>query len=512
LSDAANAHRLLILAPTGRDAELMCTHLEAAGIACDVFRDMPSLCQAMADGAGALLFTEEALAHDAMSILAAALAEQPAWSQVPIIILTAVLAIESKPRSFRELGKYTNVTLVDRPVRIQSLVSAARAALAARQRQYDARDLMRKLEDRVHERDRFLAILGHELRNPLGAILLASQMTGEDGRLDGEHARLIERQSRHLTRIVNDLLDLSRVMSGKIAIKPQLVDLRAVTRQSLQTLEASAQMHGLSIELRLPDKPVPVNVDPVRADQIITNVLTNAIKYTPAGGHVVVALECDDDRARIRVKDDGVGIAADRIGRIFELFAQAENAIGRAQGGMGIGLALVRNLVELHGGTVTARSDGVGKGTELVIELPCATHEIPAEPRPRTMPATPAPPRKIVIVEDNVDIRDLLRLKLNRLGHAVRAVGDGVSGVRAILDSRPHMALIDIGLPRLDGYQVASAVRSKLGRDIVLVAVSGFGQPDDKKKALEAGFDDHITKPADVQDIENLLARFPMEE
>jgi len=177
---------------------------------------------------------------------------------------------------------------------------------------------------------------------------------------------------------------------------------------------------------------------------------------------------------------------------------------------MGIGLALVRNLVELHGGTVTARSDGVGKGTELVIELPCATHEVPAEPRPRTMPETPAPPRKIVIVEDNVDIRDLLGLKLRRLGHAVDAVGDGVSGVQAILDGRPHMALIDIGLPRLDGYQVASAVRSKLGRDIVLVAVSGFGQPDDKKRALEAGFDDHITKPADVQDIENLLARFPM--
>lgn len=510
MSDESRAHRLLILAPVGRDAELMCTYLTNAGIECVAFDDMPALCDAMRDGAGALLFTEEALAHDGLRCLANALDRQPAWSQVPIIILSAVLAGESKARSFRDLDKRTNVTLIDRPVRIQSLISAARAALSARQRQYEARDLMLKLEDRVHERDRFLAILGHELRNPLGAILLASQMTDDDGRLDGEHARLIERQSRHLTRIVNDLLDLSRVMSGKIVIKPQLLDLRSIARQSLETLQAVAQMHHVSVELRLPPEAVPVRVDPVRADQIVTNVLTNAIKYTPEGGHIVLAMECDHETARIRVTDDGVGIAPDRIGTIFELFAQAENAIGRSQGGMGIGLALVRNLVELHGGSVEAKSDGIGKGTEFVIEVPCAPDaQIEA---PAARPTANAPPRKIVIVEDNVDVRDLLRLKLKRLGHDVAAVGDGVSGVSAIVDGRPHMALIDIGLPRLDGYQVASEVRAKLGRDVVLVAVSGFGQPEDKRKALEAGFDDHITKPADVQDIENLLARFPLGE
>jgi CheY-like chemotaxis protein len=177
---------------------------------------------------------------------------------------------------------------------------------------------------------------------------------------------------------------------------------------------------------------------------------------------------------------------------------------------MGIGLALVRNLVQLHGGTVSAKSDGIGKGTEFVIELP-RTPETLAEPPAPRRDTKAARPRKIVIVEDNVDVRDLLRLKLKRLGHTVDAVSDGVSGVAAIVDGHPHMALIDIGLPQLDGYQVASAVRSKLGRDVVLVAVSGFGQPEDKRKALEAGFDDHITKPADVQDIENLLARYPLE-
>ena len=211
----------------------------------------------------------------------------------------------------------------------------------------------------------------------------------------------------------------------------------------------------------------------------------------------------------ICVSDDGVGIAPDRIGTIFELFAQAENAIGRSQGGMGIGLALVRNLVDLHGGSLTVKSEGVGKGCEFRIHLPLATEQAIADAVPKEKKDGPQPRRHIVIVEDNTDVRELLRLRLRKLGHEVDAVGDGVSGVRTIVGARPDLALIDIGLPRLDGYQVATQVRSQLGADVVLVALSGFGQPEDKRKALEAGFDDHLTKPADVHDIENLLRRYP---
>ncbi|HJQ36665.1 MAG TPA: hybrid sensor histidine kinase/response regulator, partial [Thermoanaerobaculia bacterium] len=463
-------------------------------------------------GAGALLFTEEALPPESMRSLVRALEKQPAWSEVPVMILTGLPSLEVKVRSFHELARLTNVTLIDRPVRIQSLISTAQSALAARRRQYEVRELMDKLEDRVHERDRFLAILGHELRNPLGAILLASQMLDGDERLDGAHARLIERQSRHLTRIVNDLLDLSRVVSGKIVVKPQIVDLRRLAQQTLETLHESARSHEVSVELRIPNEPLSISADPVRIDQIINNVLTNAIKYTPEQGHVIVSLERDDCHAIVRVEDDGVGIAPERIGSIFELFAQAENAIGRSQGGMGIGLALVRTLVELHGGSIEAKSDGIGKGSSFTIRFPLAV-----APAVDAQPASPvvreqSPPRTIVIVEDNVDVRELLRLRLKRLGHDVHAVGDGVSGVETIVGTKPDMALIDIGLPRLDGYQVASQVRSRLGSGVVLVAVSGFGQPEDKRKAAEAGFDDHLTKPADVNDIENLLARFPIKE
>ena len=506
------SHRVLIVAPIGRDAELMCTHLEAAGLICEAYGTIDEVCTELKHGAGALLLTEEALHPNVTSKLGDALDCQPPWSDVPIIILAGEPSFDRPGRVFGDFGKRTNVTLIDRPVRIKSLVSAAQSALRARERQYEIRDLMETLEDRINERDRFLAILGHELRNPLGAILLASQMKDDDGKLDGDHAELIERQSKHLTRIVNDLLDLSRLVSGKIVLKKQIIDLRDAVRQSMETVAAAAARQKVTVELKPVSVPLPVDVDPVRADQIITNVLTNAIKYTPEGGHVKVTFERKGDCAEVHVVDDGVGIDPDRIGTIFELFAQAENAIGRAQGGMGIGLALVRNLLQLHGGSITARSDGVGKGSEFIVSFPLAVPQeaaIAADRRVAMAASNDDHPRRIVIVEDNADVRELLRLKLRRLGHTVDAVADGPAGVSAIVSGKPDLALVDIGLPGLDGYEVASQVRQSLGPDVVLVAVSGFGQPEDKRRAMEAGFDEHITKPADVTDIENLLARLP---
>ncbi|HEX6095517.1 MAG TPA: ATP-binding protein [Thermoanaerobaculia bacterium] len=508
MSSADLSRRVLIVAPVGRDAELMCTHLEGAGLTCYVCVDVDEACRELERGAGALIFTEEALTVDTSPRLAKALDGQPAWSDLPMIILTGMPSEETKRRSFGTFGRRTNVTFVDRPVRIHSLVSAAQSALRARERQYEIRELMEKLEDRVHERDRFLAILGHELRNPLGAILLASQMRDEDGRLGGEHANLIERQSKHLTRLVNDLLDLSRVVSGKIVLKRQVIDLADALRQSFETVMESAARQNVSIEVRYANERLPVFADPLRAAQILTNVVGNAIKYTPSGGQVIVVLERDGDQAVVRVADDGVGIAPDRIGTIFELFAQAENAIGRAQGGMGIGLALVRNLLQLHEGTITAESDGLGKGSEFVVRLPIFEGDAIA-PAPVPKVSHDGQPRRIVVVEDNQDVRDLLRLKLRRLGHEVHAVGDGIAGLQTIVDRRPDLALVDIGLPGLDGYEVAARVRESIGRGVMLVAVSGFGQPEDKRKAMDAGFDEHITKPADVSDIENLLSRLP---
>lgn len=505
------SRRILIAAPLGRDAELMCTHLESSGLSCMVCKDVDEVCRELDRGAGALLFTEEALTPENAPRLAHALNRQPAWSDVPVIILSGVPDVETQSRPFHELGRRTNVTVVDRPVRIQSLVSATQTALRSRDRQYQVAELMEKLEDRVHERDRFLAILGHELRNPLGAILLASQMRDGDGQLPGEHAELIERQSKHLTRLVNDLLDLSRVVSGKIVLKREVMDLTDALHQALEMVHDAAKRQKVTVELKKTGEPLPVFADPLRAAQIIANVIGNAIKYTPEGGHIAVAVERNGEHACVRVTDDGVGIAPERIDTIFELFAQAENAIGRAQGGMGIGLALVRTLLELHDGKISAKSDGVGKGSEFLISFPLTTSAIMPATRPVQQPAAgrDGQPRRIVVVEDNADVRDLLRLKLKRLGHEVDAVADGMAGVDAIVAQKPDLALVDIGLPGIDGYEVATRVRESIGHGVVLVAVSGFGQPEDKRKALDAGFDEHITKPADVRDIENLLSRLP---
>lgn len=503
---------LLIVAPLGRDAELMCAQLRGAGMHCAICRDMRELCAKIAEGVGAIIATEEALLGEGSDALNRTLRAQPPWSEVPVVILTGE-AEAKKIRPLDGMSRRTNVTLIDRPVRIKSLISAAQSALRARERQYEIRDLMEQLEERVHERDRFLAVLGHELRNPLGAILLASQMREEDGRLDGEHAELIERQSRHLTRLVNDLLDLSRVAAGKIILKRQLVDLRDIVRQSVALAGPAAAKQKQTVNVELPEERVTIHGDPVRLDQIITNIITNAIKYTPEGGKIDVSVVRDGHEALVRVGDDGVGIDSDRIGEIFELFAQAENAIGRAQGGMGIGLALVRNLVQLHEGSVSAKSDGVGKGSEFLVRLPLATvAQVAEEPSSATVVRAALQPiaaRRIAIVEDNTDVRDLLRLKLSRLGHDVVTAGDGIEGIRVLLEVRPDLALVDLGLPGLDGFAVAKEVRAKLGTEVVLVAVSGFGQPEDKRRAIDSGFDEHITKPAEVSDIENVLRRFP---
>lgn len=503
---------LLIVAPIGRDADLMCSQLTAAGMHCLACRDIHEVCAKLPEGVGAVVVTEEALPIEAMSEIAEELAKQPRWSEIPLVVLSGAPSLDVKPRSFDALQRRTNVTLVDRPVRIATLISAVQSALRSRERQYDIRDLMTQLEDRIHERDRFLAVLGHELRNPLGAILLAAQMKDEDGQLSEEHADLIERQSRHLTRLVNDLLDLSRVAAGKIVLKRQIVDLRDIAKQSVKVVESQAARQSVKLDCRYAEEPVLIDADPVRVDQILSNVLSNAIKYTPEGGHVTMTIARQDSAGVIRVEDDGVGIAPDRIDGIFELFAQAENAIGRAQGGMGIGLALVRNLVQLHDGSIEASSDGIGKGSVFVVSLPLAKRNERHEPRSATKQPRPEPkmePRRIVIVEDNTDVRDLLRLKLRRLGHSVTDAGDGTEGLRVLLADKPDLALVDLGLPGLDGFAVARAVREQLGDGVILVAVSGFGQPEDKRRALEAGFDEHITKPADVQDIENILQRFP---
>ena len=502
-----DSERALILAPRGRDAEIASRVLEDAGLTSMCCDDLEQLCREIEAGAGVVLITTEALSRAAVARLVVTLSKQASWSELPFIVFAAPGPDRAIP-SLASIEVRAHITVLDRPIRVKTMISATRSAIQSRKRQYQVRNLMNELEERVHERDKFLAILGHELRNPLAAILLASQMLdAEDSRLDQEHAALIERQSRHLTRLVDDLLELSRVTAGKIVLQRQVVDLSRIVAQSIVTLRDVAASHEVEVTFTPEALPVLVEGDPIRLEQIFGNLLTNAVKYTPAGGQAEVFVRREGEGAVIRVKDNGVGIDPERINSIFGLFAQAENAIGRSQGGMGIGLSLVRSLIELHGGEVTVQSPGVGQGSEFTVRLPLAR----APQTEQAVAAEAAPlrrtPLQILVVEDNADVLTLLQRKLTKLGHTVEGQRDGEDGAARIVEWSPDLALVDIGLPGIDGYEVAKRVRANHRPGTYLVALSGFGQPEDKRRAIEAGFNEHVTKPVEAKELDALLAR-----
>ena len=494
--------RFLVLAPSGRDAQLTCSLLEKAGMQAVVCSSMDQMCKQVSEaGALGLMLAEEALTPRAVQHLRELLARQPAWSDLPILLFSGRLGVPSAltPKMIEALG---NVTVLDRPLRPVTMLSAANAAQRARKRQYMARSELHAQQQAVQQRDQFLAMLGHELRNPLSAISMAVEIS------DVDHYRgVVRRQARHLTRLVDDLLDVSRVTSGKIVLQRAPVDVGELLKRSVQALGGAlaAQPHSLSLSLH-PGGAVVMG-DSVRLEQIVANLLNNAIKYTPAGGHIRLSVSADDAWVRICVQDDGVGIASDMLPRVFDLFAQAEASIDRAKGGMGIGLTLVKRLVELHGGEVSVESPGVGCGSTFCVTLPrvfakdsSQSIRVPAEQRSES-------PREVLLVEDNDDSRELLAAMLRRAGHHVRDAADGLTGVDVALRERPEVILVDIGLPGLDGYGVARRVRHSLGHEVFLVALTGYGQPDDRARALDAGFDVHLTKPVDFAQLSQLLVR-----
>jgi PAS domain S-box-containing protein len=358
----------------------------------------------------------------------------------------------------------------------------------------DNAQLHRQTIDDSRAKDEFLATLSHELRNPLGAIANAAAALERRPAAEVASERLrqiIDRQTRHLARLVDDLLDVARAAAGKIALHFQPVDLGDVAAGCVASLRASGRAERIRVGFRA--ESVIVNADATRLAQIITNMLDNAVKFTPAGGTIDVSVVPEGHTAVLRVRDTGAGIEPAMLPRIFELFAQAQQPMDRSVGGLGIGLTLSRRLVEMHGGTITAASDGVGRGAEFTVRLPVA---VDATPEPIAAARGAERARRILIVEDNDDARESLRLLLETLGHRVVAAADGQEGVTLAQLHQPEVALIDLGLPGLDGYEVARALRSTpAGKMITLVAVTGYGQAEDRQRSKEAGFDAHLVKP-----------------
>ena len=497
----AGDERFLICAPTGRDGSLTRTLLLKAGIAAASFRDLGELCDvATREGCAGLMLAEEVLAPRPLARLRKLLQAQDSWSDLPVLLFTA-RSSEVSPQLLAALG---NVTLLERPLRPITMLSAANSALRGRFRQYAARAELLEQQRAVQLRDQFLAMLGHELRNPLAAIAMAAQL--DESNADSPYRAIVARQAKHLTRLVDDLLDVSRVTSGKISLRRSTIDVRELLERSVALMRAVLAHQSVTLTLQLPEERLAVHGDPVRLEQVMGNLLTNAAKYTPPGGHVMLRAERDDGHVRIALEDDGVGIAPEMLPRVFDLFTQAEGTLDRAKGGMGIGLTLVRTLVELHDGEVAVASKGLGQGSVFTVRLPLTdTHPERAAGR-RERGRDEERPQRVLVVEDNADSRELLQLGLERRGHTVSASADGLEGVEQALAQRPDAMLVDIGLPGLDGYEVAREVRSALGPSVYLVALTGYGQPDDRARALAAGFDLHLTKPVDLDELCALLA------
>ena len=625
------SQRSLIVAPHADDAERTQAILEGANLSAFICPDVDALAAEMERGVGTLITTDDALTPPMLDRVRHLLEDQGIWSDLPIVVLTRPLQDDiSKAEELLALG---NVTLIERPVRVATLVSSVRSSLRARERQYEQRDRLqaqallaaivessddaivsKKLdgtilswnsgaerlfgytadeavgqsirliipEDRIDEemmildrlrrgeriehyetvrraksgklldisltvspirdstnrviaaskvardisqrrevekalrdadrrKDEFLATLAHELRNPLAPIrnsLHILRVTGPSEPALDRVRDILDRQVNHMVRLVDDLLEVSRITRGKIELRKEHIELAAVIGSAVETSKPLIETGGHELAISIPPQGVILDADPVRLAQVFSNLLNNAAKYSEPGGKIWLTAETTGNKVVVRVRDAGIGIAPEMLPRVFEMFAQIESSLDRAQGGLGIGLTLVRSLLHLHDGTVEARSEGLGKGSEFIVTLPV----IPLERSFRTTPrsgeyAVPLAAQRVLIVDDNRDAADSLGMMLKMMGAVVHVEYDSYAALAALGKFKPNVALIDLSMDGMDGYEFARRIRGIADyKRMALIALSGWGQDDDRRRSRDAGFDFHLIKPPDVDALQALMA------
>lgn len=510
----SDEYRVLVLAPTGKDAALARTILARAGVSCLICNDVDEVRAALDGGAGALLLAEEAVAQSGKDRLAALVGSQPAWSDLPILVLALPGADSAAVAVAMDL--LGNVTVIERPARVATGVSAVRTAQRARQRQYEIRAHLEErkrteqaLRDADRRKDEFLAVLAHELRNPLAPLRNSLEILRLSGVRDATLRRateMMERQVNVMVRLVDDLLEVSRITRDKLELRREPVEMATVIASVVETGRPLVDAAQLRLMLRLPAEPLRVEGDPVRLAQVFSNLLNNATKYTEPGGDITLTAWRDGDQAAVSVRDTGVGIPAEMLPRVFDLFTQVERNTSRAQGGLGIGLTLVKRLVEMHGGTVTASSSGTGSGSEFVVRVPLRKEQV-ARGAQASATAGLRPGLRVLVADDNRDAAMSMGELLRLLGADVRVVFGGLQALGTVREWIPDAALLDIGMPDLNGNEVARRIRLEPRlRDVVLIALTGWGQDDDRARSSSAGFDHHLTKPPDLDALWRLLA------
>jgi len=493
--------RILIYAPTGQDAPLAAKVLAMAHIDSHVCATLAELGRQLELGVGAVLTVEEALAPGAYQLLQGCVTRQPDWSDLPIVLLTHHGA--DSPTVRQAVAGLGNLSLMERPVRTLTLITALHSTLRARNKQYQVREAARR-------KDEFLASLGHELRNPLAPIRTSVSLLTHlypDAAPVTRIRDVVERQVRLLTRLVDDLLDVARITSGKITLQRQLVTLAAVMSHVNELCQHGANAKRIHIAWQLPPDEIMLDIDYARAVQIYANILSNAVKFTPQGGNVVVRATVDDDGALlVSVRDSGIGLDAETIPRIFHMFEQSNTVSGQFSSGLGIGLSLSRQFAEMHGGTVNARSDGPGTGSEFLIRLPVVSSDSARNAVPQSLAAgADGRKMKVLVVDDNQDAADSLAALLEIDGFDAHAVYNGEAAIMATAQSQPDIIILDLGMPGMDGYETARAIRQRAGADrILMLALTGWGQNDARRRTLEAGFDHHLVKPVELDQIVRL--------
>jgi len=524
----SGACRVAILAPTGKDAALAAATLTEESIDSIVCPDIDCAERVIHEGAGLLLIAEEALTPEGFRDLAANLSKQPPWSDLPVLLMTRYGADSGTvAKAVPALG---NVTLLERPLRPATLISAVRAALKARERQYQVGEhlaeqarINKQLEESIRERERveealrdadrrkdeFLATLAHELRNPLAPIrntLHILRLAESGNSATKQICEMMERQVGHLVRLVDDLMEVSRITRGKIELRMEPVEVAAIIRSAVEASRPLIDESRHQLAISVPPEPLIILGDSVRLSQVVSNLLNNAAKYMDEGGQIWLGAKKLGDHVVLSVRDTGIGIPPEMLPEIFKMFTQVDRAKRQAQGGLGIGLALVRTLVEMHGGEVEAHSLGVGQGSEFSIRLPLSK-VTSASSRDAASTRTPVlPNHRVLVVDDNRDGAQSLGLLLKLLGAEVQVVHDGAAALEIIPSYAPTVVLLDIGMPGMDGYEVARRIRERPeGRDLMLIALTGWGQEADRQRTSQAGFDHHLLKPADIAALESLL-------
>jgi two-component system, sensor histidine kinase len=437
------------------------------------------------------------------------LKNDPATAHIMILQVSATHVTEADRIQGLEGGADGYLT---EPMEAEELQAIVKALLRLYNREEDNRELLNQLRDADRQKDEFLATLAHELRNPLHPIRAAVEIMRLNDQLDPEtqlSRDIIDQQVTHLSRLIDDLLDVARITHDTLVLRKEKLSLANALKSAIQASRNFMESHGHRTILTLPPESVQIDGDPVRLIQVLVNLLSNAAKYTPKGRNIWLSARVENSAAIISVKDDGIGISADQLPRVFDKFYQIDRSLERSESGLGLGLTLVRKLVELHGGRIEARSPGLDKGSEFLVTLPIlAGSEKPqAAQSMENGPNTTGPRWRILIIDDLHRTRQMYSILLRRLGHEVQTAADGWSGIEMAQSFRPDAVLLDVGMPGLNGFATCKRIRAQpSGKDIVLIAVTGWSQYEVQREAEEAGFDGILVKPVGAQTILDLVA------